>query len=183
MAAKPHSVLEPHAAFVPIMPRWEGKVKNATLSLTLMGDRRGCCFSQGLASDFSFTCWVTSLCCRLMYVQDRTPTCRALQWSEEDRPQDYPKGPGTRETLTVAVSSTLPVVHILITSASGSTAFQESACPFPLQSGARLVLFLSSTPAIFRPGDCLFPARVWSSRQCEVLIDGCRGCRQALTFL
>lgn len=131
MAAKPHSVLEPHAAFVPIMPRWEGKVKNATLSLTLMGDGRGCCFSQGLAPDFSFTCWEMSLCSRLMYLQDRTPTCRAFQWSEKDRPQGYPKGPGTLETLTVAVVSTLPVVYILTPSASGSTAFQESARPFP----------------------------------------------------
>lgn len=103
-----------------------------------------------------------------------TPTCRAFQQSEEDHPQGYLKGPGTWEALTVAVASTLPAVHILITSASGSTAFQESAGPSPLQSGARLLLFLSSTLAIFRPGDCLFPARVQSSRQTQVLIDGCR---------
>lgn len=125
----------------------------------------------GIGTSLPITCWEMSLCSRLTSLQDRIPTCGAFQQSEEERPQGYPKDPGTWEASLVAAASTLPAGHT--PHSSGARPFRECLL-LPLQSGARLLLFLSPTPAIFRSGDCLFPARVRSSGHSQVLIDGCR---------
>lgn len=148
VAAKPQSVLEPHAAIVPVMPRWEGKVKNATLSRSLMGEGRGGCFSQGLAPVFPLHagrchCAVGSR--SPPPPRDRTPTCRAFQLSIHTACCPRP------------LRECLPVFFLCS---------QGQGC---CSSSAPLL------PAIFRPGDGLFPASVQSSRQSQVLIDDCRG--------
>lgn len=171
MAAKPHSVLEPHAAFVPVKPRWEGKVKNATLSCTLMGEGRGCCFSQGLAPDFPLH---AGRCpCAVAHVPPRQhPNMPSFSAERGGTSMGLPRSLRGFDSGCSIQCCLLPT--LLITFASRSTAFQRVPVFLPLQSGARLLLFFSSTPAIFRPGDRLFLARVQSSRQSQVLIDGCR---------
>lgn len=181
VAAKPHSVLEPHAAFVPVKPRWEGKVKNATLSCTLMGEGRGCCFSQGLAPDFPLH---AGRCpCAVAHVPPRQhPNMQSFSAERGGTSMGLPRSLGGFDSgcsIQCCLLSTL-----LITFASRSTAFQRVPVFLPLQSGVRLLLFFSSTPAIFRPGDRLFLARVQSSRQSQVLIDGCRRLRlQGMAWL
>lgn len=56
---------------------------------------------------------------------------------------------------------------------SESVVFQRAPVFSALRSGVWLLFFLGSTSAIFRPGDCLFPAGVQRSGQSQGLIDGC----------
>lgn len=134
--------------------------ENATSSPVLLGEGRGCCFSQDLAPDFPFIAWEMSLCSRLMSLHGRIPTHQALELSEKECPQGYPEVPEMWEALMVAVASTLPAACTLTASASGSMAFQRVPVSSLLSgekeygccsSSAPLLLFLGQETACFQP--------------------------------